>query len=42
MYAVEFVLIFKKMFVSKNLTKVEICGNPINQQKATQLSLLKI
>ena len=41
MHAEEFVLIPKRMFVSKNLPKEEIIDNPIYQQKATQLSLLQ-
>ena len=32
----EFVLIPKRMFISKNPTKEEICDNPTYQQKATQ------
>ena len=41
MHAEEFVLIPKRMFISKNPTKEEIFDNPIYQQKATQLSLLQ-
>ena len=40
MHAEEFVLIPKRMFMSKNQTKEEIFDNPLYQQKATQLSLL--
>ena len=38
-HAEEFVLIPKRMFISRNLAKEEIFDNPIYQQKATQLSL---
>ena len=41
MHAEEFVLIPKRMFISKNPTKEEIFDNPIYQQKTTQLSLLQ-
>ena len=41
MHAEEFVLIPKRMFISKNPTKEEIFDNPTYQQKATQLSLLQ-
>ena len=41
MHAEEFVLIPKRMFISKNPTKEEIFDNPVYQQKATQLSLLQ-
>ena len=41
MHAEEFVLIPKRMFISKNPTKEEIFDNPLYQQKATQLSLLQ-
>ena len=41
MHAEEFVLIPKRMFISKNPTKEEIFDNPIYQEKATQLSLLQ-
>ena len=41
MHAEEFVMIPKRMFISKNPTKEEIFDNPIYQQKATQLSLLQ-
>ena len=41
MHAEEFVLIPKRMFLSKNPTKEEFFDNPIYQQKATQLSLLQ-
>ena len=41
MHTEEFVLIPKRMFISKNPTKGEILDNPIYQQKATQLSLLQ-
>ena len=41
MHAKEFVLIPKKMFISKILTKEENFDNSIYQQKATQLSLLQ-
>ena len=41
MHTKEFVLIPKRMFISKNPTKEEIFDNPIYQQKATQLSLLQ-
>ena len=41
MHAEEFVLIPKRMFISKNPTKGELFGNPIYQQKATQLALLQ-
>ena len=41
MHTEEFVLIPKRMFISKNPTKEEIFDNPIFQQKATQLSLLQ-
>ena len=41
MHAKEFVLIPKRIFISKNPTKEEIFDNPIYQQKATQLSLLQ-
>ena len=41
MHTEEFVLIPKRMFISKNPTKEEIFDNPIYQQKATQLSLLQ-
>ena len=37
----EFVLIPKRMFISKNPTKEEIFDNPMYQQKATQLALLQ-
>ena len=40
MHAEEFVLIPRRMFISKNTTKEEIFDNPI-YQKATQLSLLQ-
>ena len=40
-YAEEFVLIPKRMCISKNPTKEEIFDNPVYQQKATQLSLLQ-
>ena len=40
MHAEEFVLIPKRMFLSKKPTKEEILDNPIYQQKATQLSHL--
>ena len=42
MHAEEFVLIPKRMFISKNPTKEEIFDNPLYQQKATQLTLLQI
>ena len=41
MHAEEFVLIPKRMFISKNPTKEEIFDNPMYQQKATQLALLQ-
>ena len=41
MNAEEFVLIPKRLFISKNPTKEEIFDNPIYQQKDTQLSLLQ-
>ena len=41
MHTEEFVLIPKRMFISKNQIKEEIFDNPIYQQKATQLSLLQ-
>ena len=41
MHAEVFVLIPKRMFLSKNPTKEEIFDNPIYQQKATQVSLLQ-
>ena len=41
MHAEEFVLIPKRMFISKNPTKEKIFDNPIYQQIATQLSLLQ-
>ena len=41
MHAEEFVLIPKRMFMSKNPRKEESFDNPIYQQKATQLSLLQ-
>ena len=40
MHAEEFVLIPKRMFVSKQPTRREILDNPIYKQKAAQLSLL--
>ena len=41
MHAEEFVLIPKRIFISKNPTRGEIFDKPIYQQKATQLSLLQ-
>ena len=41
MHAEEFVLIMKKMFVSKQPTRTEILDNPIYKQKGAQLSLLQ-
>ena len=41
MHAEEFVLIPKRLFISKNPAKEEIFDNPVYQQKATQLSLLQ-
>ena len=41
MHEEEFVLIPKRMFVSKQPTRTEILDNPINKQKAAQLSLLQ-
>ena len=41
MHAEEFVLIPKRMFVSKQPTRTEILDNPIYKQKAAQLSLLQ-
>ena len=41
MHAKDFVLIPKRMFISKNLIKEEIFDKPIYKQKATQLSLLQ-
>ena len=41
MHAEEFVLITKKMFVSKQPTRTEILDNPIYKQKAAQLSDLQ-
>ena len=41
MHAEEFVLIPKRLFISKNAAKEEIFDNPVYQQKATQLSLLQ-
>ena len=41
MHTEEFVLIPKRMFISKNPTKEDIFDNQIYQQKATQLSLLQ-
>ena len=41
MHAEEILLIPKRIFKSKNLTKEEIFDSPIFQQKATQLSLLQ-
>ena len=41
MHVEEFVLIPKRMFISKNPTKVEIFDSPMYQQKATQLALLQ-
>ena len=41
MHAEEFVLIPKRMFISKNPTTEEIFDNPMYQQKATQLPLLQ-
>ena len=41
MHAEEFVLIPKRMFVSKQPTRKEILDNPIYKQKAAQLSLLQ-
>ena len=40
MHAEEFVLIPKRIFVSKQPTRTEILDNPIYKQKAAQLSLL--
>ena len=41
LHAEEFVLIPKRMFVSKQPTRTEILDNPIYKQKAVQLSLLQ-
>ena len=41
MHAEEFVLIPKRMFISKNPTKEEIFDNPMHLQKPTQLALLQ-
>ena len=41
MHAEEFVLIPKRMFISKNPTKDEIFENSTYQQKATQLAFLQ-
>ena len=41
MHAEEFVLIPKRMFVSKQPTRTEILDNPIYKQKVAQLSLLQ-
>ena len=41
MHAEEFVLIPKRMFVSKQPTRTEILDNPFYIQKAAQLSLLQ-
>ena len=41
MHVEEFVLIPKKMFVSKQPTRTEILDNPIYKQKAAKLSLLQ-
>ena len=41
MHAEEFVLIPKRMFISKSSTNEEIFDNPVYQQKATQLALLQ-
>ena len=41
MHAGEFVLIPKRLFISKNPAKEEIFDNPVYQQKAAQLSLLQ-
>ena len=41
MHAEEFVLIPKRLFISKNPAKEKIFDNPVYQQKATQLSLLQ-
>ena len=41
MHAEEFVLIPKRMFISKNPTNKEIFDNPMYHQKATQLALLQ-
>ena len=41
MHAEEFVLIPKRIFVSKQTTRTEILDNPIYKQKAAQLSLLQ-
>ena len=41
MHAEEFVLIPKRMFISKNPIKEEIFDNPMYQQKATHLALLQ-
>ena len=41
MHAEEFVLIPKRMFVSKQPTRTEILDNPIYKKKAAQLSLLQ-
>ena len=41
MHAEEFVLIPKRMFLSKQPTRTEILDNPIYKQKAAQLSLLQ-
>ena len=41
MHPEEFILIPKRMFISKNPTKEEIFDNPMYQHKATQLALLQ-
>ena len=41
MHAEEFVLIPKRMFVSKQSTRKQILDNPIYKQKTAQLSLLQ-
>ena len=41
MHAEEFVLIPKRVFISKNPTKEEVFDNPMYQQKATHLELLQ-
>ena len=41
MYTEEFILIPKRLFISKQPAKSEILDNPIYQQKAAQLSLFQ-